>query len=540
MSDDFAGATLMSAGGCAPDVFSALIGVCITHSDIGVGTVVGSLLFNHLGIIGACGLLAGTTLHLSLRLLFREMLFYSLSIVVLLLVLYDSQFEWWECLGMVLLYGVYVFVCAIYTPLLNKFERYLPSFCREPTAEEEPLTKEHKSFTFTLPPGDTLQGGTPVLQTEVAVATAAPQVKLTPREVSQLVEQSNMDAYESAKAASVLESGVRLGFDYADVIKHGFLFKKSVFYTKMRVSSRQWQKRWFMLGETFCYCRNPLFSHEQRRIIDLSHATRLEIDPNDLCTFHIVTPTYTYTMRALDASTSAEWVIVLADRIRYLHEHCPCLVAADDTFLETEDLEDTALTWPVGVPKRVLYVVQFPLALSMALTIPDVRKLRWRKFFVVTFLMVLVWLAVMAYGMVWAAMRFACVAGIPFDIMGLTVLAIGASLPSCFSSVLAARQGFAAMAVSNAFGSNVFSILFSLGFPCLVETLFIHPLQPYVVQSSSITLSTLVLVVSLLIFIAVMAVTRLRLNRAVGLFCLLLYAALLTAVVVLSQLHVLS
>jgi Ca2+/Na+ antiporter len=46
--DDVAGATFMAAGASAPELFSAIISLFITHSTIGVGTILGSELFNHL------------------------------------------------------------------------------------------------------------------------------------------------------------------------------------------------------------------------------------------------------------------------------------------------------------------------------------------------------------------------------------------------------------------------------------------------------------------------------------------------------------
>ena len=48
--DDVAGATLMAAGASSPEVFSSLIALFVTHSALGVGTVVGSEIFNHLCI----------------------------------------------------------------------------------------------------------------------------------------------------------------------------------------------------------------------------------------------------------------------------------------------------------------------------------------------------------------------------------------------------------------------------------------------------------------------------------------------------------
>ncbi|KAK6307410.1 hypothetical protein J4Q44_G00225580 [Coregonus suidteri] len=51
LSEDVAGATFMAAGSSAPELFASIIGVFITHGDVGVGTIVGSAVFNILCII---------------------------------------------------------------------------------------------------------------------------------------------------------------------------------------------------------------------------------------------------------------------------------------------------------------------------------------------------------------------------------------------------------------------------------------------------------------------------------------------------------
>ena len=42
ISQDVAGATFMAAGGSAPELFTSIIGVFVAHSDVGIGTIVGS------------------------------------------------------------------------------------------------------------------------------------------------------------------------------------------------------------------------------------------------------------------------------------------------------------------------------------------------------------------------------------------------------------------------------------------------------------------------------------------------------------------
>lgn len=42
ISDDVAGATLMAAGASSPELMAALLSIFITHSALGMGTIVGS------------------------------------------------------------------------------------------------------------------------------------------------------------------------------------------------------------------------------------------------------------------------------------------------------------------------------------------------------------------------------------------------------------------------------------------------------------------------------------------------------------------
>lgn len=58
MSNDVAGATFMAVATSAPELFVNVIGTFITEGDIGVGTIVGSAVFNILAIAACCGIFA--------------------------------------------------------------------------------------------------------------------------------------------------------------------------------------------------------------------------------------------------------------------------------------------------------------------------------------------------------------------------------------------------------------------------------------------------------------------------------------------------
>ena len=95
---------------------------------------------------------------------------------------------------------------------------------------------------------------------------------------------------------------------------------------------------------------------------------------------------------------------------------------------------------------------------------------RWRK--------IILWLAgglvalpIGAHLLVEGATDIARVFGISEAVIGLTLVAIGTSLPEMAASVAAARRGRADMALGNVVGSNIFNILAILGITSLVKPL---------------------------------------------------------------------
>ncbi|XP_041428952.1 sodium/potassium/calcium exchanger 4 isoform X2 [Xenopus laevis] len=110
LSEDVAGATFMAAGSSTPELFASVIGVFVTHGDVGVGTIVGSAVFNILCIIGVCGVFAGQVVLLTWWSLFRDSVFYILSIVALIVFIYDEVIVWWESLILVVMYFFYILI----------------------------------------------------------------------------------------------------------------------------------------------------------------------------------------------------------------------------------------------------------------------------------------------------------------------------------------------------------------------------------------------------------------------------------------------
>lgn len=70
-----------------------------------------------------------------------------------------------------------------------------------------------------------------------------------------------------------------------------------------------------------------------------------------------------------------------------------------------------------------------------------------------------------------AATKIALQLGISENLVGLTIVAVGTSLPEFVTSVLATKKGETDIAIGNVIGSNLFNILFVLGISSVISPL---------------------------------------------------------------------
>jgi len=140
LSDDVAGATFAAAGSSAPELFTSLLAVFVTKDEVGVGTIVGSAVFNVLVIIGVSAMLAGSVLELDWRPLVRDSAFYALFISVLLvqvLGVTKGEADWWEGLIMLGIYACYIlFMAFANKPYMRVMERFLSASKKAALAAE--------------------------------------------------------------------------------------------------------------------------------------------------------------------------------------------------------------------------------------------------------------------------------------------------------------------------------------------------------------------------------------------------------------------
>ena len=74
-----------------------------------------------------------------------------------------------------------------------------------------------------------------------------------------------------------------------------------------------------------------------------------------------------------------------------------------------------------------------------------------------------------------AAVSIARYLGVSERVIGLTIIAVGTSLPELVTSVIAARKGESDIAIGNIVGSNIFNILFVLGIAGLILPIPFNP-----------------------------------------------------------------
>lgn len=114
-----------------------------------------------------------------------------------------------------------------------------------------------------------------------------------------------------------------------------------------------------------------------------------------------------------------------------------------------------------------------------------------------------------------AATAIAQTMGISERFIGLTIVALGTSLPELVTSVTAARKGNADIAIGNIVGSNIFNILFVIGTTALIIPV---PYAPSFIIDGIIAVGT-----GVLLWLSVCK--KLELRRPWGIVMLLAYAA---------------
>ena len=135
----------------------------------------------------------------------------------------------------------------------------------------------------------------------------------------------------------------------------------------------------------------------------------------------------------------------------------------------------------------------------------------------------LVGLGVGGNWIVGGAVHIASRLGVSQSLIGLTIVAVGTSLPELATSAVAAYKKNFEIAVGNVVGSNIFNIFFVLGLSSIIKPL---PFQP----GSNVDIDAVILA-SLLLFLWMFTGKKRSLDRWEGIIFLVLYACYITFLV---------
>ena len=117
-----------------------------------------------------------------------------------------------------------------------------------------------------------------------------------------------------------------------------------------------------------------------------------------------------------------------------------------------------------------------------------------------------------------AAKELAALFGMSELLIGLTIVAVGTSLPELVTSFVASKKGENDIAVGNVIGSNIFNIIFILGFSGMINPLSL---------TSNSWFDVIVMVIAIFM-IFIFALKKGKVNRIEGAIMMVLYIAYLT------------
>uniref|UniRef100_A0A3B4YRT6 Sodium/potassium/calcium exchanger 1 n=1 Tax=Seriola lalandi dorsalis TaxID=1841481 RepID=A0A3B4YRT6_SERLL len=508
ISDDVAGATFMAAGGSAPELFTSLIGVFIAHSNVGIGTIVGSAVFNILFVIGMCAVFSREVLHLTWWPLFRDVSFYIFDLILLIIFFLDNVIMWWESMMLVAGYTVYV--------IFMKFNVQIEQ------AVKTQLYK-HKNIVKVIAVEEPETVSTTVMKMAVYNAPPAPEDKNL---LKVKINQPTSQLQKKEKILNIhllLKPSLQRGGSSASL--HNSTMRNTIFQLMIHTLDP--------LGE-------GEGMREMRRMFGIPFADGGEKTEQ---TKEPEAPAATGTEKKeqpedkKDGSRGSEDSDSDEDSSdEDSDESSEDEDDDDDEDEEEEEKEDEPLSleWPDTPRKQATYLVLLPIVFPLWLTVPDVRNQKSRKFFVGTFLGSIMWIAIFSYLMVWWAHQVGETIGISEEIMGLTILAAGTSIPDLITSVIVARKGLGDMAVSSSVGSNIFDITVGLPVPWLLYS-STHGLAPVAVSSNGLFCAIVLLFLMLLFVIISIASCKWKMNKALGSTMFLLYFIFLVLSVMLED-----
>ncbi|KXJ83011.1 hypothetical protein RP20_CCG009368 [Aedes albopictus] len=462
LSPDVAGATFMAAGSSAPELLRSIRWIL---SILVVVSVVLLSVPPCIWIEGiASALCSGTVLQLNWWPLVRDCAFYAISILVMLVVIFNDVISWVEALIMMLFYVVYCVVLHFNSPL-EKWAHTWNLPIKLPTKEEQSALVTYKN----LPDTTYTQG-----QQAPAAVEQPEQPQQQPQPVA---DQGYMDpnsSWDPNAAWGENNAAAPPTNNYAS----------NTFDPNAGWDGQQ------NYGYDDQYGQDPANATQQPPAQPVAQTTTT-------VTTGAVQPTVDDYYKPKEP--------------RPQESHNPLLKPTEG-----------------GPLKLVGWYIVYPIHYTARKTMPDCKTEKYKNWYPFTFLVSMIWISFYSYFMVWMITIIGSTLGIPDTVMGLTFVAAGVSVPDALSSIAVIKEGYGDMAVSNAVGSNVFDILICLGLPWFIQTAIIKPGSHVNVISKGLTYSTLSLLSTVVFLLVATHMNGWKLDKRLGIVLMVWYLIFIT------------
>ena len=121
-----------------------------------------------------------------------------------------------------------------------------------------------------------------------------------------------------------------------------------------------------------------------------------------------------------------------------------------------------------------------------------------------------------------AASQIALTWGMSEKLVGLTIVAVGTSLPELVTSIIAARKGKSDIALGNVIGSNIFNVFFILGISSVIF--------PIEVNGAVFMDMIVLLIVSIITYI--FSITKVKISKLEGSLLVLSYLCYMVFIII--------
>ena len=128
----------------------------------------------------------------------------------------------------------------------------------------------------------------------------------------------------------------------------------------------------------------------------MQHATAVELGENDF-EFVIHTPQQVYTFRAASKKLRDQWYRGISGMAAFFQSESWDIQSSAVFESKSVEVHESVVAWPSTPFSQAVHVATFPFKLLLYFTIPDVRHKSGEKYYLLTFLMSVVWLAAIAY-----------------------------------------------------------------------------------------------------------------------------------------------